>query len=400
MAQPVKFYVCYALEDKNALSNLEKCLRPLERSGKIQFWHRGKMLPGDNHDQQIVTQLDQAQAIIMLVSANLFTPEYYDSAEMTYAFQRHQKAKVRVIPVIVEHCGWQQPPLGELSPLPAGGKPAGRDDKAWSNVGIGIGGIATHIQAEQAKREPVPSASPATTRAKSRKSARAKAQPLSEAALTVKKPRVTRTSRPTRPNTPLKPEPLDHQPVSDAEPEPVTSEARTSTPAYDQNYEKLQHKIHQIVLDILVWEPALPFHEPIVASERRAIYQSLQAERHQCQLGTQLQVPPGLSLQDTEIEQARDADMTILLVEAPAFGEMHEFCSDYDENILHKTLCFYPEVKKSSPGSWGLDEILEGFNLEYYQEDDITDCRVRTKVLKWVEARCSCRYRKQRRSGR
>jgi hypothetical protein len=399
MAQPVKLYICYALEDKTALSNLEKCLRPLEGSGKIQFWHRGKILPGDNHDQQIVTQLDQAQAIIMLVSANLFAPEYYDSTEMTYAFQRHREAKVRVIPIIVEHCVWQQPPLGELSPLPAGGKPA-KDDKAWTAVATEIGGIATHIQAEQAKKVPVASASPATTRGKTRKSARTKAQPLSDAALTVKKPGVTRTPRPTSPKTSLKPEVLNHDLLSGTEPEPVTSEARTSTLAYDQNYEKLQNEIHQIVLDILVWEPAQPFHETVVAGERHAIYHTLQAEQHRCWLGTQLRVPRGASLQDREIEQANNADMTILLVEAPAIGQMHEFCGDYDEDILNKTLCFYPEVIKSPPGSWGLDEILESFHLEYYKEDDITDCRVRAKVLEWVDRRRGCRYRKQRRSGR
>ena len=346
MTQPVKLYICYASEDKTALSSLEKCLRPLEGSGKIQFWHRGKMLPGDNHDQQIAKQLDQAQAIIMLVSANLFAPKYYDSTEMTYAFQRHREAKVRVIPIIVEHCVWQQPPLGELSPLPAGGKPA-KDDKAWTAVATEIGGIATHIQAEQAKKVPVASASPATTRGKSRKSARTEAQPQSGAALTVKKPDVTRTPRPTSPKTSLKPEVLNHDLLSGTEPEPVTSEARTSTPAYDRDYEKLQHEIHQIALDILVWEPAPPLHEPIVARERHTIYHSLQAEQHRCWLGTQLPVPPGVSLQDREIEQARDADMTILLVEALALNEMYEFCSDYDENILNKTLCFYPEIRKA-----------------------------------------------------
>jgi len=368
--------------------------------GKIQFWHRRKILPGDNHAWQIATHLDQAQVIIMLVSTSFFTPEHYGSAEMTRALQLHQEAKVRVIPVILEHCLWKQTFLGALVPLPEGGKPAGRDDKAWNNVGENIGGLATYIQAEQAKKEQDSPANPTTTRGKSRKSARTKAQPLSGAALAVKSPRVTYAPRPKRPKAPLKPEPPNHELLSGVEPEPATAEAKTATPAYDQDYGKLQHEINQIIFDILIWEPAQSPHH-IVAEERRAIYHSLQGEQHQCWLGTQLQVPPGISLQDREIEQARDADMTILLVESPAIGEMHEFCNDYDENFLDKTLCFYPEVIKSPSGSWGLDEtIFEGFHLHYYQEDDIVHCRVRTKALKWVEARRGCRYRKQRRSGR
>jgi TIR domain len=395
MAQPVKLYICYAPEDKTALSNLEKCLRPLERSGKIQFWHRGKILPGDNHDQQIVAQLDQAQAIIMLVSANLFTPEYYDSTEMTYVFQRHQEAKARVIPVIVEHCVWQQPPLGELSPLPAGGKPARDDKKAWTAVATEINNLAKHIQAEQ---EPEPSASSTTTRGKTRKSVRTKAQSPSGTALTVKSSTTAYTPHSTGNSTPPQPALLDPEQIFGEEPQPTTHEAKTDTLAYDQRYGKLQDEINKITFRIGIWEPALPF-QGIVAEERRAIYHVLKNEKHLCWLGKDLQVPPGVSLQNRVVHEARDADLTILLVESPAIGEMHEFC-DHEE-LLGKTRIFYPEELRSAPEDWGLDIRVSSYGLlSYYQEIDILDCKVRTKVLEWVMKRRSLRYSIQSRSGR
>lgn len=399
MAQPVKLYICYAPTDETALSYLEKCLRPWEIPGKIQLWHKGKISPGENHEQQIVTQLDQAQAIIILVSADLFAHEYYESIEMRHVLQRHHESKVHVIPVIVKAYNWQETFLGKLEPLPKGGRPASQDDGVWTKVGAAIGKIARDIQ-EQAKQELAASASPAISSGKASKSAR-KAEPLAGAALTIKKSKATRPRPSTRRDTPSQPETPDQQLTSTTEPEPTTDQAKTSTSAYDQNYEKLQHEINQIVFDILVWEPAQPFQELVVASERHAIYQSLQAEQHKCWLGTQLQAPPGVSLQDREIQQAYDADMTILVVEISALGEMYAFCSDYNEDLFSKMFCFYPDLIKSRPGSEGLDaELHKGYKLEYYTNDQLTHYRLRAEVLEWVGMRRRCRYRKQRRSGR
>jgi hypothetical protein len=404
MAQPVKLYICYAPEDETALSYLKKSLRLLEIPGHIQSWHRGRLLPGDNHAQKIAEQLGQAQAIIMLVSLNFFSSEYYESAEMIYARRLYQEKKVRVIPVIVEHCPWKETDLGELEPLPRGGKPAGRDDKAWKNVTEGIIAITKDIQAEQAKKEPDPPASPTTARGKARKTTRTKAQPRTSAALIVESPITSPAPRPTRrrnvPQVTWEPEPADEELPTGPEPEPATPEAKSATPTYDQNYGKLENDVKQIKFDILVWEPTRPVPS-IVTDERRVIYHALKKEQHQCWLGTQLQVPAGLSLQDREIEQARDANMTVLLVEESAIGEMQAFCSDYDEKILNKTRCFYPKVLKSPPGTRGLDEMMAiSFHLDYYQEEDITHCHVRTEVLEWVDVWRGIRYRQQRRSGR
>src|SRR6266567_3023730 len=150
MAEPVQLYICYAEENKNALSRLEQQLRTLTMAGRIQPWHRGKFKPGADVAQHIATHLDQARIIIMLVSASLFDSEYYDSPEMQHAFQLHIEQKVLLIPVIVEHCLWKDTPLGVLEPLPQGGKPAGLDDRAWLNVAAAINEAAIRIQSEQA----------------------------------------------------------------------------------------------------------------------------------------------------------------------------------------------------------------------------------------------------------
>jgi len=402
MADPVHLYICYAEEDKNALSRLEEQLRTLVAAGRIQFWHRGKLKAGTVVAQHIATQLDQARIIIMLVSASLFDPEYYNSPEMQHAFQLHKEQKILLIPIIVKPCAWEEDlSLGSLEPLPRGGKPAGLEDKAWVGVVTEINKIAIQMQAEQAVKEPALSAKSSRPRAKSRKSADSKPQPFSGAALAIKTPATTPRPRSTSIPAPSQPALPDQTLPSAEEPEPVTAEAIATTPAYRQDYDQTQNDIHQIVFVILIWEPSQSTYD-LIANERRAIYRTLLDRRHQCTLGSSLSVPEGKSLQDCEITQAQASDMTILIVEPQIspISEWQEFYQMDDDEFLDKILCYYPETQKAAPGSWKLDETLYWRNrLHYYQEEGITNCQVRTKVLNWVHSERITRYRRQCKSG-
>jgi TIR domain len=403
MAEPVQLYICYAEENRNALSRLEKQLVIPIAGGKIQVWHRGKLVSGDYRDQHMATHLDQAQIIIMLVSGSLFNPKYYNSPEMQRAFQLHEEQKIPLIPVIVEHCLWQDTPLGVLEPLPKGGKPA-QDEKAWVGVVTEINEIAIQMQAEQAIKEPALSAKSSRPRVKSRKSASAKSRPFSGAAVAVKAPTTTRPARSTPLPTPTQPALPDQTLPSVAEPEPITDEARAVTPAYSQDYDQTHNGLYQIAFAILIWEPSQSTYD-LIADERRAIYRALLDKRHQCTLGGSLPVPEGKSLQDCEITQAQASDLTVLLVEPQIspISELREFYYTNDDDFLRKILCYYPETLKTARGSWEFDDTLSTRNrLFYYQEADITNCQVRTKVLSYVDAMCIGEYRDKRksRSGR
>jgi hypothetical protein len=98
------------------------------------------------------------------------------------------------------------------------------------------------------------------------------------------------------------------------------------------------------------------------------------------------------------VEQAFNSDLTVLLVEPAALGEMHEFCKQ--EGLLGNTLIFYPEEMKSAPEDWGLDRKLSIAyrHLDYYQERDLIHCNVRMAALNWARARRSLRFSNQSRS--
>ncbi len=400
MTQPVKLFYCYARDNEDALLNLQKVLKPLERLKLIQPWHSRQIMPGATVVEEIETHLDEAQIVILLLSSDFLESDYCYGIEMARALQLHQEAKVRVIPVLLHPCLWDITSLKELQALPANGKPISEwpnQDAAWHSVAVSIHKLVTQMQTPMVQ-ETEQNTNTSKTRGKSRAPARTKRKQTSETAAKTKGTRTRRTTRVIdKPRLGLP----KHEQAPAAEPSSTTSESGTTKPRYKRRYGRLQKNMMQIRLKILIWEPGLLI-ESTVVDERRNIYHSLEAEQHLCQFGSDLEVPSGFSLQDREVEQAFDSDLTVLLVEPPALGEMNEFCKH--EDLLGSMLIFYPEAMKSAPGAWGLDRKLSiGYrNLEYYQEEDSSLSSVRAVVLDWVKARRSYRYSNsvRQRSGR
>lgn len=394
MVQPVKVFLCYTSSDLEALEQLRQQLKLLERTGLIETWYNRQILPGADYVQEIEARLNQAQVIILLVSSTFLASEYCDGKEMEHALQLHREARAVVVPVQIEPSLWDLTPLGDLQALPDNNKPVSewrRASAAWVNVAVGIRELATAIH-KRAESEVTQQTASTKTSSKPRKATRTKRAPaggpITEAiiaprsARTVQKMRVMDASQAT---TYIK-----RETITDEEPEPVTAKARKATPEYDQHYGSLQDKIHAVCLKILVWEPDTP-GQGLVAENRRAISRVLEDEKHECWLGKELSVPPGASLQDMEIEKARQTDTTILLFEPPDLGEMSEFCKH--EEVIEKTLVFYPQELKSSSKNWTLEKrIRVRFHLRYYQEQDIILNHVQDEVLDWVTAQRSFRY--------
>jgi hypothetical protein len=91
-------------------------------------------------------QLDTAQIILLLVSADFMPSEFCYSIEMTQAVTKHDTNRARVIPVILRPTDWQGAPFAKLEVLPADGKPVTEwrtHDAGWQNV---VNGIRRAIQ--------------------------------------------------------------------------------------------------------------------------------------------------------------------------------------------------------------------------------------------------------------
>lgn len=140
LGQPVRLFCAYAEPDRGLHQQLQTHLSMLKRQGLVETADLGCLLPGSRHDAGLHALMDAANIVLLLLSADFIASDIYDES-VQRALSRHEQNQARVIPVIVRPVDWQQGPLGQLSPLPEGGRPVSRwedRDEAWMDVTAGI----------------------------------------------------------------------------------------------------------------------------------------------------------------------------------------------------------------------------------------------------------------------
>ena len=119
-------FMSYSHVDEDLRNQLEKHLAALKRQGAITTWHDRRILPGDDLDGQVSEQLDTADIILLLVSADFIDSDYCYDVEMKRALERNNRGEARVIPVILRPCDWKATPFGGLLAVPEDGKPVNK----------------------------------------------------------------------------------------------------------------------------------------------------------------------------------------------------------------------------------------------------------------------------------
>jgi hypothetical protein len=125
----VNIFFCYAREDEEFLNKLKKYLQPLQRQGLINFWYDGDILPGSEWENEIANNLNNAQIILLLVSADFLNSEFIYGVEMKRAIERSRRGDALVIPIILRPAQWTSTILGRFQALPKDAKPV----TTWTN---------------------------------------------------------------------------------------------------------------------------------------------------------------------------------------------------------------------------------------------------------------------------
>lgn len=122
---PVTLISFAAPQDGPLLAQWEKHLLPLQQTGRITFWSEQHIPLGGRRAEQITQHLEQANIIILLLSADFFADQacYY---LMERALQRFQGGRTHVIPLLLRPVSWQITPIGDLFYLPTNGRPITR----------------------------------------------------------------------------------------------------------------------------------------------------------------------------------------------------------------------------------------------------------------------------------
>lgn len=138
---PVSVFISFVDKDEWLLQELEIYLTLLKRQGLIWTWNSRRIVPGTDWAKEIDQRLEQASIILLMVSADFLTSDYYYAPEMQRALQRHAAHQALLIPIIVRPVIWSDALFSHLQPLPTAAKAIttwDNHDEAWVDVIKGI----------------------------------------------------------------------------------------------------------------------------------------------------------------------------------------------------------------------------------------------------------------------
>jgi len=137
----VRLFYSYAHKDEQLRNELETHLKLLQRRGLIDAWHDRLIDPGDEWKRKIDDNLEQADSILLLISADFINSNYCSELEMKRALERQRKGEAKVISVILRDGNYNQAEFMHLQVLPKDGLAVTKwpdRDSAWRNVSEGI----------------------------------------------------------------------------------------------------------------------------------------------------------------------------------------------------------------------------------------------------------------------
>jgi hypothetical protein len=126
---PLSLFLSYAHADAGIAETLRKHLAPLRHEGIVHDWQDRDIRPGERWDDEISTQLESADIVVALVSADFVASDYAYGRELRRALELHHLRDLVLVPVIARDCLWQNLPIGALQALPDGARPI----TSWSD---------------------------------------------------------------------------------------------------------------------------------------------------------------------------------------------------------------------------------------------------------------------------
>jgi len=134
-------FISYSHKDDALREQLVNHLSALRREGLISVWHDRRIEAGDTWRDQIDRNLESADFVLLLISADFMASDYCMEKELKGALQRHAKGDARVIPVILRPVDWQTALFGQLQALPRDGKAVTswpNPDEAFAQIAAGV----------------------------------------------------------------------------------------------------------------------------------------------------------------------------------------------------------------------------------------------------------------------
>lgn len=141
-----KIFFSYSHMDEDIKKTIDKHLSSLKRSKKIETWDDRQIIAGDNWDDSIRAKINEADIILLLISANFNSSDYIWNNELEKAIERHNRKDCIVLPIFARECDFEDTPYAKLQGLPRDTKfifnaPEREQDKLCVEVSRGIRNI-------------------------------------------------------------------------------------------------------------------------------------------------------------------------------------------------------------------------------------------------------------------
>ena len=142
----IKIFCSYAHEDAQRLERLvRRQLGPLARQKRIKLWvDRSEIMAGQNWRSEIMSALDAADLILLLLTTEFFGSDFVANVELRRALQRRTRREATVVPILVGHATGSSLKVlldrdiqivpGPESPIYAPGATPESIDHAWVGV--------------------------------------------------------------------------------------------------------------------------------------------------------------------------------------------------------------------------------------------------------------------------
>lgn len=115
-------YISYNDQNRSEKNRLEKHLKILERNKKIRIFDRQYIDVGTDEKQLMREQIDEAEVILLLLSAEYISDDWNYNAELSKAFDRSENQSCVTIPILLSDCNYSLLSISKLKPITFRGK--------------------------------------------------------------------------------------------------------------------------------------------------------------------------------------------------------------------------------------------------------------------------------------
>jgi TIR domain len=123
MSKPIVF-VSYSHHDRKEMVSVVQHLSVLSDKFKAEGWQDTQIQAGMNWEKEIYDAIDSATVAILLITVNFLNSEFIKNKELPRLLERKRRGEIRIIPLIMKHCAWDQVEwLQALEVRPKGGAP-------------------------------------------------------------------------------------------------------------------------------------------------------------------------------------------------------------------------------------------------------------------------------------